>query len=359
MKNKQILKGFTIPLFIICIIFTIFTPFVIVGSKSIFSVIDEIETVSHRNLEIGKDENGITTIKNDESEEEIRILQLSDLHISCSYFTKERDINTVKSIIKIVNFAQPDFIVITGDMLFPFIFRSYCIDNETMARAFIKIFEKIGIPYAMVLGNHDAESLSKWNRSKLSEYFSDSNHKYSLYENGEPMFGNGNYAIKFLNNDGTLHQVAYFIDSGLGDIKQSQIDWYTRSVLSFNTEASKDISSIMFMHIPLYEYQLAYNESNGNLLYGFHNESISPINPTCQFFNTVKALQSTKAIFCGHDHRNTWGINYENVLLSFCPTLDYNAYLNFFEGETLMGGQIIGLRDNINVTQIYLPNIIE
>lgn len=358
MKNKQILKSFIVPLVTICIIFAFFTPFVIVGSKSIFTVIDEIEAVPHRILEIGKDSNGITTIKNDETNEDIRILQLSDLHISCSYFTKERDISTVKSIVKIVNYAQPDFIVITGDMLFPFIFRSYCTDNETMARAFISIFEKIGIPYAMVFGNHDAESLSKWNKSQLSDYFSNPNLNHSLFEKGEEMFGEGNCAIKFLNNDGTIKQVAYFMDSGEADIKQNQIDWYSGSVLAFNQEAGKNVPSIIFMHIPLYEYQFAYEESNGEFLYGFHNESISAINPECRLFDSITSLQSTTAVFCGHDHRNTWGIRYENVLLSFCPTLDYNAYLNFFEGEELMGGQIITLQsDDVDVNQIYLADI--
>ena len=360
MKKRVLQKGILIPVLIICTIFVLFTPFVIVGSKSIFAEIETIENVPHRNLEISKDQNGITTIKNDESNADIKILQLSDLHICCSYFTKERDAAIIKAIVKVVNFAQPDLIVISGDMLFPFIFRSYCTDNETMAKAFISTFEKIGIPYAMIFGNHDAESLAKWNKSQLSDYFSSSTLQHSLYESGEPMSGIGNYAIKLLNNDGTLSQVAYFIDNGEGDIKQNQIDWYSRKVSDFNTEADRSVPSIIFMHIPLYEYQLAYEQSNNDFLYGYLNESISSINPECRFFDTIKALASTTAIFCGHDHRNTCGMLYEGILLSYCPTLDYNAYLNFYENEELMGGQIISLNSNdgtVDVNQIYLLDI--
>ncbi|MDD4408832.1 MAG: hypothetical protein PHC47_03210, partial [Clostridia bacterium] len=84
-------KAIIIPILAICIIFAFFTPFVISGSTSVFSVIDNIQPIPHRNLEIGKDAKGITTITNDETNADFVILQLSDLHLSCSYFTKSRD----------------------------------------------------------------------------------------------------------------------------------------------------------------------------------------------------------------------------------------------------------------------------
>ncbi|MDD2445308.1 MAG: metallophosphoesterase [Clostridia bacterium] len=356
---RKTLKVIFVPVLVICIIFAFFTPFVIVGSTTIFNTIDEIQPIAHRELEISKDVNGITTIKNDDSGENVRILQLTDLHISCSFFTKERDINTVKSIVKIVQNAQPDLIVITGDMLFPFIFRSYCIDNKTMARAFISIFEKIAIPYAFTYGNHDSETLSLWNKQQLSDYFLSSDIKHSLYEPGEPMFGLGNYMIKILNNDGSINQALFLVDSGESDVKQSQIDWYEASVLSLNAEADKVVPTVVFMHIPLYEYQIAYEENSDKILYGVNNESISTMGSDCKFFDKIKECGSTLAVFCGHDHRNTWGIIYEDILLSFCPTVDYNAYLNFYEGEELIGGQIISLNseNKIEVEQMYLNNL--
>jgi hypothetical protein len=356
---RKTLKIIFIPALIICIIFAFFTPFVIAGSTTVFSVIDEIQPVAHRNLEISKNENGITTIKNDDSGENVRILQLTDLHISCSFFTKERDIKTVRSIVKIVQNAQPDLIIITGDMVFPFIFRSYCIDNKTMARAFITIFEKISIPYAFTYGNHDTESLALLNKQQLSDYFLNSNLQHSLYEPGESMFGLGNYMIKILNHDGSINQALFLIDSGECDIKQSQIDWYEASVSDLTNEAGKIVPTIMFMHIPLYEYKLAYEENSDNLLYGVNNESISSMTSECKFFDTIKENGSTIAIFCGHDHRNTWGIMYQDILLSFCPSVDYNAYLNFYEGEELVGGQIISLNseNQVQVEQIYLNEL--
>ncbi len=357
-------KAIIIPILAICIIFAFFTPFVISGSTSVFSVIDNIQPIPHRNLEIGKDAKGITTITNDETNADFVILQLSDLHLSCSYFTKSRDIQTVQSLVKVVDNARPDLIVITGDMVFPFIYRSYCTDNETQSRAFLSIFEKMTIPYAFVFGNHDAESLSKLNKKELSDYFSNPKLKYSLYKGGKDISGEGNYIIKLLNNNGTLSQALFFIDSSERDIQQDQIDWYKESIYSLNNEAGiaygEAIPSVVFMHIPLYEYQLAIDNDSEKILYGVCTESISTINPQCKFFEAVKEMRSTFAIFCGHDHRNTFGILYQDVLLSFCPTLDYNAYLQFFEGEELMGGQIITLKpqsDEIDILQIYLPDL--
>ena len=364
MFKSTAVKAIIIPVLAICIIFAFFTPFVISGSTSVFSVIDNIRPIPHRNLEIGKDGKGITTIKNDETNADFEILQLTDLHLSCSYFTKSRDIQTVQSIVKVVDNARPDLIVITGDMIFPFIYRSYCTDNETQARAFLSIFEKMTIPYAFVFGNHDAESISKLNKEELSNYFSNSNLKYSLYERGKDIFGEGNYIIKLLNNDGTLSQALFFIDSSERDIQQDQIDWYKQSIHSLNNEANvapgEAVPSIVFMHIPLYEYQLAIDNDSDKILYGVCGESISAINPQSKFFEAIKEMRSSFAVFCGHDHRNTFGILYQDVLLSFCPTLDYNAYLQFFEGEELMGGQIISLRpqsDEIDILQIYLSDL--
>ena len=69
-------------------------------------------------IEVTKIENenkGIIKFKGDK----LRILQLTDIHLGGSCLTKKLDQLALDAITKIVHVANPDFIIITGDMVYP------------------------------------------------------------------------------------------------------------------------------------------------------------------------------------------------------------------------------------------------
>ena len=70
-------------------------------------------------------------------------------------------------------------------------------------------------------------------------------------------------------------------------------------------------------------------------------------------------LNSTKAIFCGHDHLNDFGITYKGIRLNYGKSIDYVAYTGIDKSTWQRGGTIIEIKDNsdFEVSQIKLVDI--
>jgi predicted MPP superfamily phosphohydrolase len=85
----------------------------------------------------------------------LRIVQLSDLHLGSFNYR----FSILEKVIKKVNHLQPDYIVITGDLV-----NNYAWELRGWSRVFRKLSAKMG-KYA-VLGNHDYGDYSEWNSKK-------------------------------------------------------------------------------------------------------------------------------------------------------------------------------------------------
>lgn len=97
--------------------------------------------------------------------------------------------------------------------------------------------------------------------------------------------------------------------------------------------------SCVFMHIPLREYKDAFNELRENnenptadarLVFGSMTETgkreiYCSVYPD-KMFETVQRLGSTKAFFCGHDHKNFFSIEYKGIRLTYGRAIDYFVY---------------------------------
>ena len=79
----------------------VFIAFEIVGTNSVFDIISSVTPVQKRQLEFGTDEDGYSYIKNDTAKELV-VLQLSDIHLTCSFVSKTKDALAVNAIIKLV-----------------------------------------------------------------------------------------------------------------------------------------------------------------------------------------------------------------------------------------------------------------
>ena len=93
------------------------------------------------------------------------------------------------------------------------------------------------------------------------------------------------------------------------------------------------------MHIPLREYKDAFNELRENnenptadarLVFGSMTETgkreiYCSVYPD-KMFETVQRLGSTKAFFCGHDHKNFFSIEYKGIRLTYGRAIDYFVY---------------------------------
>lgn len=264
--------------------------------------------------------------------DEFKILQVADLHFSTGIgvcFNAEppsstigchADPRTLKFIEKVLDIEQPDLVVLSGDQIFGLT----APDTETAALKAYSPFIKRKIPFAAVLGNHDAEgSLAA---KELMQLFSAL--PYSVGVVGpESIDGFGNYVTTVQGKSNTSVALAfYFVDShdysqnkeeypGYDWIKESQLNYMKEQaesikdgVVEFEKEKVKQNGviktkkhlSMAFFHIPLPEFK----NTTETLVGTPREDSGSPLYNS----GARDAFQKigVKAISIGHDHCNDY-----------------------------------------------------
>ncbi len=312
------------------------------------STLDEVRTP--KGIEVAKDSDGCYVITTDR---DLKIVQITDIHIGGGWLSSKTDLKAINAIASMVKEEKPDLVIATGDISYPSAHRSGTINNQYPAIIFASLMNKLNIYWTVTLGNHDSEAHCIYNREQMSEFYSSNEWKKCLFQMGdESIKGYGNSAIKVKNSDGIIIQGIFTIDSndyhekgGYANIHQTQIDWYKSTCKSL--EKAK---SLVFMHIPPIEYELAWNEfkSNGykdtenvKYFYGTLGENVCPPKENDMFFETVLEANSTQGIFVGHDHVNIFSLLYKGVRLTYGMSIDYNAYRGIDKKGTQRGCTVI------------------
>ena len=292
-------------------------------------------------------------------DQDFRILQLCDIHLSQSDIFERH----FKLIDKTIADANPNLIVLNGD--------SFTYADKGVVTRLFSFIDSYNIPWTFTYGNHDDQG-----------YFSDTyiqgilDSNKQLFKNvkfvnlpDDDVTGRSNFVINiyernkigdtFVSND--LFQVycleshSYNFDTIEYDfLKQDQIDWYERMV---NYEKSKEgelIPSAMYFHIPLPEFFNAWNDAkegkpNAEIVMGTTDEfGGGPLPSTdTHLFDKVEELGSTIAISCAHDHINDSVINYKvngekDVALCFGVHSTDRIYYD----SAKLGGQVIVVDHN-------------
>ena len=318
------------------------------------------------------DEDGYWTFTTDR---DLKIVQFTDIHIGGGAMSKNKDAKALNAVAAMITAEKPDLVVLTGDMVYPVPFQAGTFNNDISTRMLITLMEQLGVYYTVCFGNHDSEFYGTHDREHVSDLWGAEDLKYSLYQEGpEDVDGYGNHVIKVKNSQGIVKNAYFLLDSHdytdgdiLGiqwkydNIHENQIEWYKENVLAIDA-ANKAIdpdcemfTSLAFFHIPLEEYQIAWDEykNNGykdteNVKYfdGYYHEdgekSYHGIYPE-NFFETMLELGSTKGTFCGHDHVNNATIEYKGIRLTYGMSIDYLAYPNLATEGAQRGCTVINL----------------
>ena len=374
-----------------------------------------------------------------------KILQITDMHLINSTRTDEtnvwydfslRDEWAMTAVRSVVEDANPDMIMVTGDSVYNLEkvkntnLSGLNIDNYASFKKFAKfidgICEEYDIPWAFCFGNHDEEGslLKKRHGDKestkkiLGAYLMSDEIKHCLYAHGpDGINGVGNYIINVLNQDGSVNNALVVFDSGsffgTNDlayeyVHDDQLKWYEKAIKSIaQKNGTKNVSSIIFQHIPFVEYEEALNKFIGALeMEGIAWEdiikpdgsgteySIEVAGETITYhggvynegeichsyvgtyngvqydggheFEKILELGSTQAVFCGHDHRNTYSLTYKGVLLTYGMSIDYSAngltplgekaeMQNIYDDTTQRGGTLITLNADSSITVEQVP----
>ena len=275
---------------------------------------------------------------------EFKIMQVTDLQDG--YPMKVITKNHLKKAIETQN---PDLIVLTGDNI-----NTTAGKSATYAWAineFMSIFENYGIPVAIVFGNHDAEGKnSRADQMKVYE-------KYDCFVGcaGEDM-GNytcGTYYVPLYSSTDADEMVfnLWMIDSGdynrendLGGyaaLTKPQIEWYKNAEAALAEKNGTVVPSFVFQHIVVPEIfdalEVADEEtgtcSNGDKYYklpegatGVLPEYPCPPSYNNGEFDAFYENGNVLGMFFGHDHLNTYVVDYKGVKLCNTPGTGFASY---------------------------------
>jgi len=284
------------------------------------------------------------------SEGEFKILQLTDPQFNYPLYFSGR---TTAVITGLVEETHPDLIIITGDVAGTPI-------NGIVYQQFVKFMDLIGIPYAVVFGNHDSEGRAT--KEKLANILKGG--EYSVFDYGPSnITGVGNYVINVKDGDNIAWSL-FMIDSNeyldkdlrqndskYDYIHQDQIDWYQWNVENLKSSNGGTLNSLAFFHIPLVEFTQGWASKRPDTHYfGDKREDECPSGTNSGFFDKALELNSTKGIFCGHDHINDYSVDYQGIRLTYGLKTGYGSYYD----KEVMGGLLITLSaGDYTVEQIF------
>ncbi len=243
---------------------------------------------------------------------------------------------------EVINAANPDFIIITGDVV-----HGMYDDNGTSLLALIDFMESFQIPWSPIFGNHDNESKmgADWQCAQFEKA------EYCLFEQ-KTLSGNCNYSVGIAQG-GELKRVFYMLDTNAvssaseeslanghtyGDYcgaKPDQIAWCLEQMQRV-IEIAPDVKMSLACHIQpsvfgeafveKYNVDISVNKPNFNIdLYEGKEEGdfgyigkelIGGWDHSKSTFNAMKEL-GLDSIFVGHVHYNTASVVYEGVRLHY------------------------------------------
>jgi hypothetical protein len=282
---------------------------------------------------------------------EFRILQFTDTHINTYYDAFGVIERSFDMMSRAIHAGNPDLIVLTGDNIGNHI-------NAIWAWRLVSFLDTFGVPYALVMGNHDGDfiELNDDNQQRIiAEIFSRGRH--SLFSLGpDNITGTGNYGINIVNEQGGIIYGLVFMDSNDDYLRRDQVDWYAWHIRGLQHSAFPAVKSLVFIHIPLPEIEIIKNEMTAlgkTDADGRSAEDAFRENPVEQkvntgLFETIKTLGSSTHVFFGHDHQNNLNYAYQGVRFVYGLKTGYCAQ----HDPERLGALLITLKGNSAVSAV-------
>ena len=292
-----------------------------------------------------------------------RILMVSDVHGGVGYNRTK----TAAAMEALVEEVKPDLVLFGGDTAGP---GKIHIETPEQLRSLLEDLsdpmERRGIPWCHVFGNHD-DNYGVPNETAEEVYES---FPFCVSKAGDKaLSGVGNYVLPVTSADGAeilLNVFGFDSHSGMGDflrqygydpgtklfppfvgdhgsddtLHMDQVLWYYRISQAFEEKCGRKIPAVMFMHIPLPEFDLVTKYRRDARLTGHQGEDVcfSPLNSG--LFRACVERGDVKGIFCGHDHWNDFSGSYLGITLACDASMSYHAC----QDNDLRGGRVIEFR---------------
>lgn len=254
-------------------------------------------------------------------EGQFKIVYFTDLH-----FVSTRTAEVEKTFARmdyIVNAEKPDFIAITGDVIFG-------RPAKEMLRSILDRLDSYKIPFCIVYGNHDAEQ--EMSRPEMSA-----------------MIASARYSLNTLDSKGELADVKlpvasshkgspapldiYMLDShdyasnfgfeevgGYAWFTNGQIQWMRGECAASTERNGAHVPSLSFFHIPFPEFYDAWvlaQEKKHNGVVGLRGEYGGHPRVNSGMFAAMLEAGNMMGVFCGHDHDSDYIIPYYGIALAY------------------------------------------
>lgn len=277
-------------------------------------------------------------------EDGFRILVLSDIQLKANLFEDPKALAMVRDLVEA---TAPDLVMTTGDNVAGL----FAAGSSRRLAAFMG---KLGVPWGLVLGNHDSEGLM--GRARLGRLYEGAAN--SVFSAGPSSIqGVGNYSLAIRDAAGTVVYALVMLDSNAmrkypdGNryydiVHPDQLVWYEWTVKGMSAERGSGsgavVPSILFFHIPLPEFveAIAARESRSidpALVIGEWNELPCPALVNSGLFDAALRLGSTADIIVGHDHVNDISIPWKGIRLTYGRKTGPGSYSR----PELQGGTLV------------------
>ena len=282
-----------------------------------------------------------------------------------------------QTMVQFINHAidkyDPDLVVLGGDN---------CVDNTGNIEAAIteiaKIFVEKETYFTLVFGTHDREG-GRGENDVLLRYYQNAGGKYCLAYDAVPaLSGSGTHNLPILASDSLkVAYNLYMFDSGTSGytdangnggyecVWEDQVQWF-ETVNSAYTLANggKVIPSMAFQHIIVGEIMEALYKEKSEVALSLDSKFVNgkEYDTTMVNFSAIKdgflleapcpgvedsrqfeamVEQGTVAVFSGHDHINTFTVNYQGVDIVNTPGCTFHSYGHAYN----RGGRVITLHE--------------
>lgn len=295
-----------------------------------------------------------------DSSGKLDIMFITDLHYSRS----DNGNKTIAVMKKMLDSGKPDIVVFGGDNI---------ISNDvTVFDDIIAPLTERGIPFTLVVGNHDDENgISRDDTFNYCTKFDNC----LAYDADISLSGSGTHNLEIISSDGKSvafnlcmfdSGASYFADGEkqYNGVHQDQLDWFKNQSESIkNKNNGVSAPTIVFQHIPACEMAKAvYFKSIFNIgstlrfadgdaytyiprfskIDGLIFEHCCPSYENYGEWDALKNDGNVLAVVTGHDHGNSFKTTYDGIDMLQSPNFSYCTYTN----PITQGTRMITLDEN-------------
>ncbi len=277
---------------------------------------------------------------------DFRILHLTDWHCDYPLPAVHRQL-----VLESIDEAKPDLVVLGGDLS-----EAPHEDQPAAIKEICDIFVKAEIPFVITFGNHDY--MHDYTIDEMFAFYKEYGGRYFIGSDENPeLFGCGTCSLPVYSKDGS--KIAYNIycfdsgdravtdgvDKGYDSVHADQIEWYkAKSEELRNGNGGKYVPSVVFQHIIVQEiydklFPVAKSYNAGVREYETVTYDLVPVpdysnvkdgyifeKPCPGYFNygqldAMSKNGDVRAIFCGHDHYNSFTVEIDGVDIINTPSI--------------------------------------